>query len=389
MRRWLPLGIAFTLLAGCSSFESEPEGPALPPDMGRRADGKPATAWPTSLSEAEVKQRIISLIPGTARDKAGWAGDLYAAYKALDIPHAAQTYCAAIAIIEQESSFQADPTVPGLPNIVRRELETRAGRFGIPKLIVNTALKKTSPDGKTYDERIDALKTEKQLNTLFEDMIGELPFGRQLFADYNPVRTGGPMQVSIEFAEKQIKEKAYPYPVARKVRDEVFTRRGGVYFGSAILLDYPVGYDNIVYRFADFNAGRYSSRNAAFQNALAKVSGKALTPDGDLLRYENGQPAAVASSVEEAAIGLAGKLDMSRPQIRRDLLLEKTAAFAKSPLFNRVFELAEQSSGRPMPRQAMPQIDLKSPKITRQLTTEWFARRVEGRYRGCLARSGR
>ena len=97
----------------------------------------------------------------------------------------------------------------------------------------------------------------------------------------------------------------------------------------------------------------------------------------------------MASSVEEAAIGLAGKLDMSRPQIRRDLLLEKTAAFGKSPLFNRVFELAEQGGGRPMPRQAMPQIDLKSPKITRQLTTEWFARRVEGRYRGCLARSGR
>jgi hypothetical protein len=38
----------------------------------------------------------------------------------------------------------------------------------------------------------------------------------------------------------------------------------------------------------------------------------------------------------------------------------------------------------------MPQIDLKSPKISRKLTTEWFARRVEGRYRNCLNRgSGR
>ena len=42
----------------------------------------------------------------------------------------------------------------------------------------------------------------------------------------------------------------------------------------------------------------------------------------------------------------------------------------------------------------MPQIDLKSPKITRKLTTEWFARRVEGATRpaqvaGSAALSGR
>lgn len=378
--------VLLATLAGCSVFEeTEEEGGTLPPDMARRADGKTATAWPTSLPEAEVKKRITQLIPASAKDRAGWASDLHTAFKTLEVPHATQTYCAAIAIIEQESSFQADPTVPGLPNIVRKELESRAGRYGVPSLIVTAALSKNSPTGKSYNERIDALKTETQLNDLFEDMIGELPFGRQLFTDYNPVRTGGPMQVSIEFASQHVKERSYPYPITKKLRNEVFTRRGGVYFGSAILLDYDVPYDQIVYRFADFNAGRYSSRNAAFQLALGKVSGKPLAPDGDLLRYENGQPATVPSSVEEAAIGLAAKLDMSRPQIRRDLLLEKTATFSRSPLFNRVFELAEKQ-GKPMPRQAMPQIDLKSPKITRKLTTEWFARRVDGRYKNCLAR---
>jgi hypothetical protein len=373
-------------LSGCSLFEEgEEEGGRLPPDMARQADGRMASAWPTSLSEAEVKKRIVRLIPGYARDRQGWADDLHTAFRTLEVPHATQTYCAAIAIIEQESSFQADPTVPGLPNIVRRELESRAGRYGVPMLIVNAALGKTSPDGKSYNERIDNLKTEKQLNTLFEDMSGELPFGRQLFADQNPVHTGGPMQVSIDFAARHVRERTYPYPLPKKVRDEVFTRRGGVYFGSAILLDYEVPYDAIAYRFADFNAGRYSSRNAAFQLALGKVTGQPLTPDGDLLRYENGQPASVPSSVEEAAIGIAKRLDMSRPQIRRDLLLEKSSAFGRSPLFIRVFELAEQA-GRSLPRQTMPQIDLKSPKISRKLTTEWFARRVEGRYRSCLGR---
>jgi hypothetical protein len=388
-RRLLLATVLLATLGGCSLFEeSEEEGGALPADLARRADGKTATAWPTSLGEAEVRQRIARLMPAYVKDKAGWAADLHTAFKTLEVPHATPTYCAAMAIIEQESSFQADPTVPGLPNIVRRELENRAGRYGIPALLVSAALSKNSPDGKSYNERIDALKTEKQVNTLFEDMTGELPFGRQLFADYNPVRTGGPMQVSVDFAIQHARERDYPYPVDKKLRDEVFTRRGGVYFGSAILLDYPAPYDAIVYRFADFNAGRYSSRNAAFQLALGKITSRPLAPDGDLLRYDHGQPATVPSSVEEAAIGIAGKLDMSRPQIRRDLLLEKTPAFSRSPLYTRVFQLAE-GQGRPLARQAMPQIDLKSPKITRKLTTEWFAKRVEGRYRSCLARGAR
>lgn len=384
VRTWLLA--AAVAAAGCAQIESPPEAPPLPPDVAPRRDGKAASAWPAALSEAEARPRVARLLPPHVKDKAGWAGDLVTAYRHLGIPEAAQTYCAAIAVIEQESSFQADPVVPGLPAIVRRELESRAGRYGVPALLVTAALSKESPDGRTYNERIDALKTEKQLDALYGDMIGELPFGRRLFGDYNPVRTAGPMQVSIDFAERQARERGYPYPVAKSIRAEVFTRRGGVYFGSAILLDYPAPYDQAVFRFADFNAGRYSSRNAAFQLALAGVSGKALVPDGDLLRYDDGKPAARTSSVEEAAVAIAPRLDLGRTQIRRDLLLEKDPAFARSPLYARVFELGDRAAGRPLPRQAMPQIDLKSPKIQRKLTTEWFARRVDGRYRECLAR---
>ncbi len=85
---------------------------------------------------------------------------------------------------------------------------------------------------------------------------------------------------------------------------------------------------------------------------------------------------------------LSSKLRLSPREIRRDLLLEKSAAFGQSPLYFRLFAVADQATGSVLPRQAMPQIDLKSPKISRKLTTEWFARRVEGRYRNCLARAG-
>src|SRR4030095_7069799 len=98
-------------------------------------------------------------------------------------------------------------------------------------------------------------------------MIDRVPLGRTFFADRNPVRTGGPMQVSVAFATAHAKAKRYPYPVVESIRDELSTRRGGTSFGIARLRDYPASYDRYVYRFADFNAGHYASRNAAFQSA--------------------------------------------------------------------------------------------------------------------------
>jgi hypothetical protein len=50
-----------------------------------------------------------------------------------------------------------------------------------------------------------------------------------------------------------------------------------------------------------------------------------------------------------------------------------------------VFALAGQAGGRPLPRAVVPQIRLEGPKISRKLTTDWYARRVDERFRRCLA----
>lgn len=379
------------LLAGCTALDA-PQKTVLPPDL-RQGEG---ILW-TDLDSATRQARIARLLPATVKDRSGWAADLQIAYDAIGIPAAPTTFCASIAIIEQESGFQVNPVIPGLPGIVRRELERRLKSYSMPLFLLDAALLKKSPNGSSYGERIAALKTEQQVSALFDEMIAELPFGEALLADKNPVHTAGPMQVSVAFAEKYSADKPYPYATSNKrMRDELFTRRGGLYFGVAILLDYPAPYDDVLYRFADFNAGRYSSRNAAFQAALAKLTGATIALDGDLLRYASGKPSDALSDVESALLGISHRLDMRRSDIRRDLLLEKSAEFGSSPLYKKLFQLANAdsnsnanaNSGAPLFHQMMPTIDLKSPKITRKLTTDWFAHRVKDRYRQCLARDG-
>mgnify|MGYP001247379338 CR=1 FL=1 len=358
--------VAATLLAGC----------ALP---GRMAE-------PQGLGPTEAREAILRALPPNTDDRTGWAADIHAALATLELPSTPDNLCAVLAVTEQESSFRADPAVPGLPGIAWKEIDRRADGAGVPRFAVRAALGLSSPDGRSYADRIDAVKTERQLSEIFDDFIGMVPLGKTFFANRNPVRTGGPMQVSIAFAEAHVQARRYPYPMRDSVRREVFTRHGGLYFGSAHLLAYDAPYDKPIYRFADFNAGRYASRNAAFQSALALASGLTVTPDGDLLPHAVDAP---AGETERAVRTLAGRLGrLGDAAIRRDLEQGEHAAFEKTVLYERVFAYAERLDKRTLPRAVVPRIDLHSPKFTRKLTTEWFAQRVDERHRRCLARIG-
>ena len=335
------------------------------------------------LTPGQVRAQIVRLMPANTPDREGWAADIQTAFAAQELDPSMENLCSVLAVTEQESTYQVDPPVPNMAKIARGEIDRRAARLHIPNLLINRALQIKSPNGKTYAARLNAARTEKDLSGIFDDFIGMVPMGQTLFGSLNPVHTGGPMQVSIAFAEQHA--KGYPYPVDGTIRREVFSRRGGMYFGIAHLLGYPADYPKSLYRFADFNAGWYASRNAAFQSAVSQATGIKLALDGDLIRYDSTSP----SSTELAVRSLGKRLDMKNSAIFSQLKQGDTFDFQKTEVYERVFELAEQSARKPLPRAILPGITLQSPKITRELTTAWFADRVDGRRERCVQRAGR
>jgi hypothetical protein len=347
---------------------------------------EPPTPPPAAISPVQGRALIDRSLPPNVQDRAGWTADIYAAFTVLAIEPNHENICAVVAVTEQESGFHVDPVVANLGPIAWGEIDKRAEHAGVPPMVVHSVLKIKSSTGRSYSDRIDNAKTEKELSDIFEDFTGSVPLGRSLFASWNPIRTRGPMQVNVAFAEQFAAEKSYPYPVKVSIADEVFTRRGSVYFGTAHLLAYPAGYDRYLYRFADFNAGQYSSRNAAFQSALSFASGIPLDPDGALLPHESEGKG--AGSTELAARSLAKRLKMDDSAVHSALEQGRSKDFEHSPLYLRVFALAEQAKGHTLPRALVPKIKLQGPKITRNLSTDWYAHRVDERFRSCLNKGG-
>jgi hypothetical protein len=337
----------------------------------------------SQIKPADARALIEQLVPPSAHDSDGWVTDIYAGFNTQNIEPTHGNVCAVVAVIEQESSFRVDPVIPGLGAIARREIDSRAQHAGIPLMLVHTALDLKSSDGKSYGERIDHAKTEHELSDSFEDFIGRVPMGHTLFEDRNPIRTRGPMQVNVAFVKEYASVRPYPYPVKVSIEDEVFTRRGGLYFGIAHLLAYSPPYDNYLYRFADFNAGQFSSRNAAFQSAVSAATGIALARDGALLPHETGKG---PGDTELAIRTLGNRLDLDEGQIHSALEKSRTKEFERTKLYERVFTLAERRQGHALPRELLPRIKLHGPKISRNLSTEWYAKRVDGRFKQCLAR---
>ena len=102
--------------------------------------------------------------------------------------------------------------MPDLGGIAQSEIEKRRERTGIPKFMVHAALSVRILRWQELRPATKPATTERQLSDVFEDFTGRVPLAKKLFAGHNPVRTGGPMQVSVAFAEAHAAMHPYPYP---------------------------------------------------------------------------------------------------------------------------------------------------------------------------------
>ncbi len=371
------IAFTFTLLLGCHTAQAQsPEH---------------------SIAETT---KLIQKARGSAVDPRGWAIDLLDVLRVHNLPQSRENICSSIAIIDQESNFVADPAVAGLGALAEKTLRAKADRIPIIGRMALQFLETTPSAKDSYMERIRSARTERDLDMTYRRMVEDASnkaslslvvqsgLLNQLIEDRNDINTIGSMQVSVQFALDNAKQGRW-LPMSLKdvyaVRDELYTRRGGMYYGVLQLLGYESGYNRKIFRFADYNAGRFTSRNAAFQNIISTLSNVKLTKDGDLLLYDKNQHALKSASQSEKALrGIIATrhLSIDDKQLRNDLLHEKDADFTATRIYESIRNLAKQ----PVAFAEVPSIELTSPKIKHHMTTKNFAESVEKRYQRCMGK---
>ncbi len=354
------------------------------------------------LTPGEVYLLIKHARP-SVKEPDGWAADLLDVMQAQTLPATRENVCAAIAVIDQESNFTANPTVPGLGKLAEKALSEKFGHVPFLSGMVMDWLD-NHPKGETsYLQRIRTSHTERDLDLTYRAMVNDLGTAsnmslivqsglmNRMIEQRNNISTIGSMQVSTRFSLDEARKRRYlPMTLSDDyaVRDELYTRRGGIYYGVKQLLGYNSGYNQKIYRFADFNAGRYSSRNAAFQHIISVLTKKKLARDGDLLLYDkSGQPLSSISGTEKALreLSASASLGLADAQIRSDLVLEKDDRFATSQTYLAIKNLYLRTTGKPAPFAELPGIDLSSPKLSHKMTTASYAASVDKRYNKCIA----
>jgi uncharacterized protein DUF1615 len=367
-----------------------------------RHNARPIKAAPPPAPRVGAES-IARAIPDKVKDRRAWADAVVAALDAIGQTPAREPVCAVLAVIEQESGFVADPVVPNLPRIVDAKLDELGSKLGpIGRPAIDRLLDGTAPGSTvSFDARLKKVRTERDLDLVFRDIVAyyraKYPrtaataeiagaiAGRDV-DELNPVTTAGSMQVSVRFAAEIARRRGL---TREQVRDALYTLRGGVEYGTARLFAHPASYDRFLYRFADYNAGLYASRNAALQGQLSVLVGTKLVPDGDFLAYDRAGGVLDVETKSLAAL-LAFRAEfapeLNERRVRADVRQEKQLDFESTDTYQAIKRVYQSRQGAIPPYARLPEVMLHSPKISRNLSTAWFAESVDKRFTRCLGR---
>ena len=359
--------------------------------------------------EVESKQHrildtkhIFKLIPSATSNRMAWANDVHTIMDELNIERNLSDTCSIIAVIDQESNFVADPQVPNLGKKSLKEMnerlekklgKTMAGYF-------NDMLKKSPSPDNSFLKQLEQVKTERELDDIYREMFAFYTqqykinlvtsaariIARQNIEEmFNPITTLGSMQVHIRYAAEHSRSGGNMH----KIRDDLYTQYGGLYYGIHRLMTYPANYSKPIYRFADYNSGIYSSRNAAFQQMINKLSDQDLSLDGDLLAYnKEGDILSQITTTENALMQLflQENILLDAKDIRRDLKKEKQQKFEQTDTYLQVTRLYQEKFKKDAPYAIMPEVVISGPKLSRDYNTNWYASKVDKRYKSCVSR---
>lgn len=364
--------------------------------------------WSKDEPTMEAEQ-IKKAIPPRVNERQSWANDIYDISDQLGIPTTKENVCTIVAVVDQESNFVADPHVPGLGEKAVKEVQDRLeekfkdklgdGIGGTVAGYFQDVLKNQPSPEDNYLSQMRRVQTERELDELYREIFDYMSkhyhvsaltgaaklVGQDIGEKLNPITTLGSMQVHIGYAKDHKRQGGN----IAELRTDMYTQYGGLYYGIHRLMMYPAEYDKPIYRFADYNSGRYSSRNAAFQSMLNDLTPAELGLDGDLLLYsKDGSPRAAKSQSETALIAVFAENNViaTPRQIRSDLKKEKDEDFEGTLTYKAVKKLYQEKTGKEPFYAMMPEVVISGPKLSRDYNTNWFATRVDGRYQTCMHR---
>ena len=368
--------------------------------------------WSKNNQPTLDADQIKQLLPPRINERSAWAKDIFDITEQLDIPQTKENICSIVAVADQESNFVADPQVAGLGEKAVKEVEDRLDEKFKDKLgdaiggtlagYFQEVLKNQPSPDNNYLSQMRRVKTERQLDELYREIFSYMSkhyhvsaltgaaklVGQDFAEKLNPVTTLGSMQVHIGYAKEHKRQSGN----IAALRSDLYSRYGGLYYGIHRLMMYPADYNKAIYRFADYNSGMYSSRNAAFQSMLNALTNTKLDLDGDLLLYtKDGSIRSTISQSERelTSVFASNNMLVTPRQIRTDLKKEKKKYFEDTATYRAVTKLYQEKMAKEPMYAIMPEVVISGPKLSRDYNTNWFATRVNGRYQSCMQRAKR